>query len=100
MRERRSLLQVGIASVSCYGALAAYYVKGLPPCAWWIALHTIVAVLLFYLYCRGWLALQRAGQTNALVVGFAVIFALLALLLPAFYSKDLYCYVNIGWAQF
>jgi alpha-1,6-mannosyltransferase len=99
MCDYRSLLQLGIAMTSCYGALAVYWVSGLPTGTCWIALRTTVVLLLFYLYFRGWPASERGGGKQAMVIGFGVIFASLALLLPAFNSTDLYSYVNLGWRQ-
>jgi hypothetical protein len=98
-RKRRSLAAIGIATAFCYGLLAVYYASGWPTGAWWVALNTVVGLLLIYFYCEGWLAQRQRSATLLLVVGFAAIFALQALMLPSFHSKDLYCYVNLGWSQ-
>jgi alpha-1,6-mannosyltransferase len=99
LREHSPLLRIGLVTTACYGALAVYYGSGLPGGAWQTAFSTIIVLLLFYLFCRGWLALGRGGDKQTLVIGFAIIFALLGLLFPAFHSTDLYSYVNLGWTQ-
>jgi alpha-1,6-mannosyltransferase len=99
-RKRRSLAAIGVATAFCYGLLVAYYASSLSTGAWWTALNTIAALLLIYLYREGWLAQREGPATLVLVLGFAAIFVLQALMLPSFHSKDLYCYVNIGWSQF
>jgi alpha-1,6-mannosyltransferase len=95
----RSLLRVGFAMSFCYGALAIGHLSGLRAGAWWIALTTTAVILLAYLYCRGWFEFRPGVNDHKLVTGFALVFALLALLLPAFHSTDLYSYINLGWRQ-
>ncbi|MBV9482146.1 MAG: hypothetical protein JO249_15570 [Acidobacteria bacterium] len=99
-REAPSLVRVGIAITFCYGALVVCYWAGLSPGRLWVALTTIFVLVLSYLYWVGSIATVPEPGKQRLVIGFAMIFAFLALLLPALHTKDLYCYLNLGWRQF
>ena len=55
---------------------------------------------LIFFYCRSGRIVRRVRLTSpGLIVLFAVVFGLLALLIPPFHSTDLYDYVNYGWMQ-
>jgi hypothetical protein len=53
-------------------------------------------------YYKGYKALLSAPDSSTLrktIIGFAIAFCLLAILIPPFFSTDVYCYGNIGWQQ-
>jgi hypothetical protein len=53
-------------------------------------------------YWRGYRALTDAGDADAArraIIGFAVLFGLVALVIPPFHSTDIFCYLNRGWMQ-
>lgn len=63
---------------------------------WFIVIGTLTA------YYLGYKALESTSNLAALrrpIVGFGLVFCLAAVLIPPFFSTDVYCYGNIGWQQ-
>ena len=53
-------------------------------------------------YWRGYIAMKTSsgqGGERQVIVGFALAFGLVSLVIPPFHSTDLFCYINRGWQQ-
>ncbi len=98
---RDLLLRSGaIMLVVLFGAVAFFNIPGVIDGAgveaggWFLVIGTLTA------YFLGFRALESSPDNSALrktIIGFAIGFCLLALLIPPFFSSDVYGYGNIGW---
>lgn len=97
-----SLLLYGLLTAAVYLLTALFYLKG-PQVhsrtarelfAWFICLA------LLFLFWRGYQQISQADKpTDRTVVGFAIVFCLLAFLVFPFHSTDVFGYINRGWQQ-
>ena len=85
-----------------FGALIYYNIPGVMGGAgeevggWFLTIGSLTA------YYLGFKAVQSTSDVFRLrkaIIGFGVAFCLVALLIPPFFSTDVYCYANIGWQQ-
>ena len=99
---KNSLRLYGFLTAAVYLLTVLFYLKG-PQVhsrtarelfAWFICLA------LLFLFWRGYQQISRADKpSERTVVGFAVVFCLLAFLVFPFHSTDVFGYINRGWQQ-
>lgn len=106
---RRKLYLIGVLTASVYAATFLFYLKG-PKShgrtakeifAWFICLSLLV------LFRQGYKIVNSAPDLTApkwgisprLVVGFGLLFCVLACLVFPFHSTDVFGYINRGWQQ-
>lgn len=60
---------------------------------------TIGSLTAYYFGFKAMRSLSDLARARRIVIGFTAAFCLAAILMPPFFSTDVYCYGNLGWQQ-